>query len=46
MCKFYFKQIYLAIQFMLSKNIVHRDIKLNNILFLDEYKKTLVLIDF
>ena len=46
MCKFYFKQIYSAIQFMHSKNIVHRDIKLNNILFLDEDKKNIVLIDF
>ena len=46
MCKFYFKQIYSAIQFIHSKNIIQKDIKLNNILFLDENKTNLVLIDF
>ena len=41
-----FKQIYNAVLYIHSKNIIHRDLKLNNILFLDEEKTKIAIIDF
>ena len=41
-----FKQIYDAVQFMHNKNIIHRDLKTNNIVFLDEEKTKVAIIDF
>lgn len=41
-----FKEIVKAVQFMHSKRIVHRDLKLENILFTHENSSTLKLIDF
>lgn len=44
--KVLFKQIHKAVKFCHSNNVIHRDLKPNNILFLDEAKTRLVLIDF
>ena len=41
-----FKQVYDAIRFMHSKNCIHRDIKPNNIMFLDEQQNHVIIIDF
>lgn len=41
-----FKEILAAVQFMHSRRIVHRDLKLENILFTHENSSTLKLIDF
>lgn len=41
-----FKEILAAVQFMHSKRIVHRDLKLENIMFTHENSATLKLIDF
>lgn len=41
-----FKQVYNAIRFMHSKNCIHRDIKPNNIMFLDEQQNHVIIIDF
>lgn len=38
-----FKQLHQAVRYIHSKNVVHRDIKLNNILFLDEKRENLVV---
>ena len=39
-CKRIFNQIIDAIKFIHGKNVVHRDLKPNNILFLDKEKNT------
>ncbi len=41
-----FKQIYNAVQYIHNKNIIHRDLKTNNIVFLDEEKTHVAIIDF
>ena len=41
-----FKQIYDAVQYLHNKNIIHRDLKTNNIVFLDEEKTHVAIIDF
>ena len=41
-----FKQIYDAVQYLHNKNIIHRDLKTNNIVFLDEGKTHVAIIDF
>ena len=41
-----FIQIHNAVKFIHSKNVIHRDLKPNNILFLDKEKTQIVLIDF
>ena len=44
--KKYFKQLYNAILYIHNKNIVHGNLKCSNVLFLDEKKTKLALIDF
>ena len=44
--KVIFKQIYDAVQYLHNKNIIHRDLKTNNIVFLDEGKTHVAIIDF
>jgi len=39
-----FKQLHEAVKYIHSKDVVHRDLKPNNILFLDEEKEHLVVI--
>ena len=39
-----FKQLHDAVKYMHTKNVVHRDLKPNNILFLDEGRENLVVI--
>ncbi len=41
-----FIQIHNAVKFIHSKNVIHRDLKPNNILFLDKAKTQVVIIDF
>ncbi len=41
-----FKQIIEGVRFIHSKNVIHRDLKPNNILFLDKEKTHIVIIDF
>jgi len=41
-----FKQIYDAVKYIHNKNIIHRDLKTNNIVFLDEEKTKVAIIDF
>lgn len=41
-----FKQICNAVNYIHGKNLIHRDLKPNNILFLDKDKTEIVLIDF
>lgn len=38
-----FKQIHEAVRYIHSKNVVHRDLKPNNILFLDKNRENLVV---
>lgn len=42
--RYYFHQLVSAVEYMHSKNVAHRDIKLDNILIDDNYQ--LILIDF
>lgn len=44
--KIIFAQMVDAIKLMHSKNVIHRDLKPNNILFLDKEKENIVIIDF
>lgn len=44
--KIIFRQIHHAVRYIHSKNVIHRDLNPNNILFLDEAKEDIVLIDF
>lgn len=44
--KFIFKQIYEAVKYIHSKNVIHRDLNPNNILFVDEQRTRIVIIDF
>jgi len=44
--KIYFKQIIKAIRFVHCNNVIHRDLKPTNILFLDDKKNKIVIIDF
>ena len=39
-----FKQLHDAVKYMHTKNVVHRDLKPNNILFLDKARENLVVI--
>ena len=41
-----FKQIYEGVQFIHENEVIHRDLKPNNILFLDKEKTHVVIIDF
>ncbi len=45
-CKRIFKQIHDAVKYIHSRNVIHRDLKPNNILFLDVNRENVVLIDF
>jgi serine/threonine protein kinase len=41
-----FMQIHASVAYIHSKKVIHRDIKPNNIMFLDENRENVVLIDF
>ena len=41
-----FKQIYDAVKYIHNKNIIHRDLKTNNVVFLDQEKTKVAIIDF
>jgi len=41
-----FKQIYREVKYLHNKNIIHRDLKTNNIVFLDKEKTHVAIIDF
>ena len=41
-----FKMIHEAVRYIHSKNVIHRDLNLVNILFLDETRENIVIIDF
>ena len=45
-CKDYFKQIYNAIRYIHNKGIIHGGLKPGNIVFIDEKKTKLAIIDF
>lgn len=38
-----FKQLHEAVKYIHSRNVVHRDLKPNNILFLDEKRENVVV---
>jgi calcium-dependent protein kinase len=45
-CKRIFKQLHDSVNYIHTRNVIHRDLKPNNILFLDKEHQNLVLIDF
>eukprot|EP00924_Labyrinthula_sp_SR-Ha-C_P015106 snap_masked-scaffold_9-processed-gene-8.48-mRNA-1 protein AED:0.45 eAED:0.60 QI:0/-1/0/1/-1/1/1/0/276 len=45
-CKIIIKQIIEALRYLSTKNVVHRDIKLENVMFSDVERKEVKLIDF